>query len=69
MASRKSDGKVLPESPVSDLFEAGRHPSESEKQWAEKMLAPALEKSPEKPIGATTGTGVSTGIGSAVEAD
>ena len=33
----------------------GRHPSESEKQWAEKTLAPTLEKAPEKPIGAATG--------------
>ncbi len=55
MAKSKSDGKVLSESPVTDLFEAGRHPSESEKQWAEKTLAPTLEKNPEKPIGAPTG--------------
>ena len=53
--SRKSNGKVLAESPVTDLFEDGRHPSESEKQWAEKTLAPTLEKAPEKPIGAPTG--------------
>ena len=53
--SRKSNGKVLSESPVTDLFEAGRHPSESEKQWAEKTLAPTLEKAPERPIGAPTG--------------
>src|SRR5436853_7478941 len=37
-----------------DGFE-GRHPSDSEKQWAEKTLAPALEKSPERPIGAASG--------------
>ncbi len=55
-SSRKSNGKVVPESPVTDLFEAGRHPSESEQQWAEKTLAPSLEKAPEKPIGAPTGT-------------
>src|ERR1035437_5011042 len=53
--SRKPDGKVLAESPVTDLFENDRHPSESEKQWAEKTLAPSLEKGPEKPIGASTG--------------
>jgi methylmalonyl-CoA mutase N-terminal domain/subunit len=53
--SRKSNGKVLSESPVTDLFEAGRHPSPSEKDWAEKTLAPTLEKAPEKPIGAPTG--------------
>ena len=35
---------------------AGRHPSPSEKEWAEKSLAPSLEKSPERPIGAATGT-------------
>jgi len=43
------------ESPISDVFE-GRHPSERDKQWAEKTLAPTLEKAPEKPIGATSGT-------------
>ncbi len=43
------------ESPTADVFE-GRHPSEREKQWAEKTLAPTLEKAPEKPIGAPTGT-------------
>ncbi len=53
--SRKPDGKALAESPVTDLFERGRHPSESEKQWAENTLAPNLEKGPEKPIGAPTG--------------
>src|SRR5271166_3562483 len=56
--SRKSNGKAVAESPVTDLFEAGRHPSESEKQWAEKTLAPTLEKAPEKPIGAPTGINV-----------
>src|SRR5271166_6072888 len=53
--SRKSNGKAVAESPVTDLFENGRQPSESEKQWAEKTLAPTLEKAPEKPIGAATG--------------
>jgi methylmalonyl-CoA mutase, N-terminal domain len=53
--SRKSNGKVLSESPVTDLLEADRHPSASEKDWAEKTLAPTLEKAPEKPIGAPTG--------------
>jgi hypothetical protein len=43
------------ESSISDVFE-GRTPSASEKQWAEKTLAPTLEKAPEKPIGAATGT-------------
>ncbi len=55
MPDQKNSGKTLAESPVSDLFENGRHPSDSEKQWAEKTLAPTLEKAPEKPIGASTG--------------
>jgi methylmalonyl-CoA mutase, N-terminal domain len=42
------------ESPISDVFE-GRHPSASEKDWAEKTLGPTLEKTPERPIGAATG--------------
>ena len=29
------------ETPIADVFE-GRHPSPSEKQWAESTLAPAL---------------------------
>src|SRR5947208_1657583 len=45
------------DSPIADVFE-GRHPSASEKLWAEKTLLPAIEKSPEKPIGAPTGTNV-----------
>ncbi len=55
MPDQKNSGKTVAESPVSDLFENGRHPSGSEKQWAEKTLAPTLEKAPEKPIGAPTG--------------
>src|SRR5260370_8246863 len=47
--------KDVAESLIHDVFE-DRHPSDSEKQWAEQTLAPALEKSPEKPIGAPTGT-------------
>src|SRR5260370_5010606 len=42
------------ESPVSVVFE-GRHPSQSEKRWAETTLAATLEKAPEKPIGAASG--------------
>jgi methylmalonyl-CoA mutase, N-terminal domain len=49
----KSQADVA-ETPISEIFE-GRHPSASEKQWAEKTLAPALEKGPEKPIGAASG--------------
>ncbi|MGH9508740.1 MAG: acyl-CoA mutase large subunit family protein [Terriglobales bacterium] len=55
MAAERKPGEKLAESPIQDVFE-DRHPSESEKQWAEKTLAPALEKNPEKPIGASTGT-------------
>ena len=47
--------KTVAESPISDVFES-RHPAASEKEWAEKTLAPTLDKSPEKPIGAPTGT-------------
>ena len=54
--SRKPYSKPkLAESPIAEVFE-GRHPSEQEKQWAEKILAPTLEKFPEKPIGSPTGT-------------
>ena len=42
------------ESPIADVFE-NRHPSDAEKKWAEKTLAPTLEKAPERPIGAPTG--------------
>jgi methylmalonyl-CoA mutase N-terminal domain/subunit len=40
--------------PAEEIFE-GRRPSASEQQWAQKTLAPALEKQPERPIGAPTG--------------
>ena len=50
-----SNGKQLKQPAIEDVFE-GRKPSESEQQWAEKTLEPLLEKSPEKPIGASTGT-------------
>ncbi|HYX53008.1 MAG TPA: methylmalonyl-CoA mutase family protein [Candidatus Limnocylindrales bacterium] len=46
---------TIAESPAAEIFES-RRPSESEKQWAEKTLAPTLEKAPEKPVGAATGT-------------
>src|SRR3989440_9358515 len=42
------------ESPIEDVFE-NRHPSDSERAWAEKTLAPALERGPERPIGAASG--------------
>jgi methylmalonyl-CoA mutase N-terminal domain/subunit len=55
MPDNKPSGKTVAESPVTDLFENSRHPSDSEQQWAENALAPSLEKSPERPIGAPTG--------------
>jgi methylmalonyl-CoA mutase N-terminal domain/subunit len=58
MANSKTSGKGVSESPATDVFESGHHPSDSEKQWAEKTLAPTLEKNPEKPIGAPTGVNV-----------
>src|SRR6185312_15593598 len=57
MAKKPSTNPANPvtESPIADITE-NRHPSDSEKLWAEKTLLPAIEKSPEKPIGAPTGT-------------
>jgi methylmalonyl-CoA mutase N-terminal domain/subunit len=52
--STNSDNPVT-ESPIADVSE-NRHPSDSEKLWADKTLLPAIEKFPEKPIGARTGT-------------
>jgi methylmalonyl-CoA mutase, N-terminal domain len=49
--------KHTAENPIGEVFEE-RHPSESEKQWAESTLAKTLEKSPERPIGAATGINV-----------
>ena len=54
MPEDKSHKPHLAESPIQDVFE-GRHPSPSEKRWAEKTLLQALERNPEKPIGAPTG--------------
>src|SRR4051795_12569358 len=63
MAPKSSDNKARPSAPESAIADSaindvveGRHPSTSEQQWAERTLAPLLEKSPEKPIGAPTGT-------------
>jgi methylmalonyl-CoA mutase N-terminal domain/subunit len=52
----KPQGSVV-ESPAGEIFE-GRHPSESEKQWAENTLVPTLEKAPEKAIGSASGVNV-----------
>src|SRR5579859_6003625 len=46
--------RTIAETPVDDIFDR-RHPSPTEKEWAEKTLAPALEKGPERPIGAASG--------------
>ena len=54
---RKSSKPEIAESPIADVFE-GRHPSESEKEWAEKTLSRTLVKAPERPIGAATGVNV-----------
>src|SRR5947209_2277912 len=54
MAGKNKTLKTVAESPIQEVFE-GRHPSPGEKKWAEEVLAPALEKAPEKPIGAPTG--------------
>ncbi len=54
MADPVRTNKPVAESPVADVFE-GRHPSASEKKWAEETLARTLENVPEKPIGAPTG--------------
>src|SRR5437868_4768705 len=53
-ANKKKDQSGIAESPIAEIFE-GRHPAESEKRWAETMLAKTLEKAPEKPIGAASG--------------
>src|SRR3954469_39358 len=54
---QKKPLKPLAESPVADVYE-NRHPSDGEKHWAEKTLAPTLEKQPERPIGAPTGVNI-----------
>jgi methylmalonyl-CoA mutase N-terminal domain/subunit len=54
MPEKKLPKPHVAESPIADVFE-NRHPSASEKNWAEKTLAPTIEKSPEQPIGASTG--------------
>src|SRR3954469_353882 len=48
---------AIADSAIADIFQ-DRHPSDAEKQWAGKTLAPALEKAPERPIGEPTGVNV-----------
>ena len=57
MADNKKPNPPVAESPIQDVF-TDRHPSESEKKWAETTLAKTLEKNPERPIGAPTGVNV-----------
>src|SRR5437868_728161 len=57
MPEKKPSKPQVEESPIADVFD-GRHPSQAEREWAEKTLLPTLEKSPEKPIGAPTGVNV-----------
>ncbi len=54
MTERKNKPQAVAENPIGDVFE-GRHPADSERAWAEKTLAPALDKGPERPVGAATG--------------
>jgi methylmalonyl-CoA mutase N-terminal domain/subunit len=56
MAENESKPPVA-EPPIQDVFD-GRHPSESEKKWAETTLAKTLEKNPERSIGESTGVNV-----------
>jgi methylmalonyl-CoA mutase N-terminal domain/subunit len=51
---KKSSKPQVAEYPIADVFE-NRHPSAAEESWAEKTLAPTIEKAPEHPIGAPTG--------------
>jgi len=51
---KTKDQSTVADSPVADVFQ-DRHPSDAERRWAEKSLAPTLEKAPEKPIGSATG--------------
>ena len=51
-----ADNNRAPVSPTPTAeLSADRQPAESGKRWSERTLLPALEKSPEKPIGAPTG--------------
>src|SRR5581483_3085131 len=60
MAPKKPENQPANEATVTNPalrdIEENRHPSASEREWAERTLAPAIDKAPEKPIGAATGT-------------
>jgi methylmalonyl-CoA mutase, N-terminal domain len=51
---KKQSKPQVAENPAADVFR-DRHPSAAEKVWAEKTLAPTIEKASERPIGAPTG--------------
>src|ERR1700731_2598319 len=57
MEQKKSSKPEVVESPLADVFEK-RHPGVAEKDWAENTLAPTIENSPERPIGAPTGVNI-----------
>ncbi len=50
-----AERKIVATNPL-EVIPGGRRPSVNERRWAETTLAAALEKQPEKPIGAATGT-------------
>jgi methylmalonyl-CoA mutase, N-terminal domain len=52
--AEKQAKPLTSENPIADIF-VERHPSAQEKEWAGKTLVPALEKTPERPIGAASG--------------
>jgi methylmalonyl-CoA mutase N-terminal domain/subunit len=55
--SSQSHKPQVAESPLAEVFEK-RHPSDAEKNWAEKTLASTLDKAPERAIGAASGVNV-----------
>jgi len=54
MPDEKKNANKIAEGLAADVF-AGRSPTSSEWEWAEKTLSAALERAPEKPLGAATG--------------
>ena len=54
MPEKKPTNPQVAESPVAEVFE-NRRPSAEETKWAQKTLAPTLERNPERPNGAPTG--------------
>jgi methylmalonyl-CoA mutase N-terminal domain/subunit len=54
MPGKNPTNPSVKENPISEVLD-GRNPSASEKDWAANVLAPALDKAPERPIGAPSG--------------